>query len=165
VENRCKKLLTNILLIMDKLKLKKALVEECLRRHRQNADDYESAMSEAQQNANDYGNPEDWFDTYKSDLLTKRDLLSIQLTKVRDEIKVLERISLTKETDVVGFGSIVITKDQKMFISIGLGKVEVEKQTFYAISPSVPIFVSMRDRKKGDTFEFREKKFKILDLF
>jgi hypothetical protein len=150
---------------MDKLKIKRALLEECLKRHKKNADVYISAMSEAQQSANEYGNPEDWFDTYKSDLLNKRDMLSQQLTKVLDEIKVLERIDLSKEIEKVSFGCVVITKEQKMFVSVGIGKIEIGKDIYFAISPSVPIFVSMRDRKKGDTFDFRGKKIKILDLF
>lgn len=150
---------------MEKLKLKKALLEECIARHRKNADEYIHAMAEAQQSANEYGSPEDWFDTYKSDLLTKRDMLGQQLSKVLDEIKVLERIDLTKENQKVSFGSIVLTKDQKLFVSIGLGKIQFKNTTYFAISPSVPIYISMRDRKKGEFFDFRGKKIKILDLF
>ena len=150
---------------MDKLKLKKALLEECLARHKANADSYISAMAEAQQSANEYGNPEDWFDTYKSDLLNKRDMLSQQLSKVLDEIKVLKRIDLSKEITKVSFGSVVLTQDQKMFISIGLGKIILNKDIYFAISPSVPIYASMRDCKKGDFFDFRGKKIKILDVF
>jgi hypothetical protein len=150
---------------MDKLKIKKALLGECLKRHRKNAEVYVASMQEAQQSANEYGNPEDWFDTYKADLLNKRDMMSQQLTKVLDEIKVLERIDLTRENASVSFGSIVITKEQKMFISVGIGKIELNRDIYYAISPSVPIFSSMRDMKKGDTFDFRGKKIKILDLY
>ena len=150
---------------MDKLNIKKALLDECLKRHRKNADVYIASMQEAQQSANEYGNPEDWFDTYKADLLNKRDMLSQQLTKVMDEIKVLERIDLSRENSSVSFGSIVSTKDQKMFISVGIGKIQLGKDVYYAISPSVPIFASMRDLKKGDSFDFRGKKIKILDLF
>jgi hypothetical protein len=150
---------------MEKLELKKRLVKECLARHKKNADTYIAAVEEAQQSANEYGNPEDWFDTYKSDLLNKRDMLSQQLKKIMDEIKVLERIDFSKEIPSVSFGSVVLTQDQKMFVSIGLGKIEIGKDVFYAISPSVPIYNAIRDRKKGDIFEFRGKKVKILDVF
>jgi hypothetical protein len=150
---------------MEKLALKKRLLKECIERHKNTANTYIAAMSEAQQSANEYGNPEDWFDTYKSDLLAKRDMLSQQLNKILDEIKVLERIDLTKEITPVGFGSIVYTQEQKMFVSIGLGKIEIGKDVFYAISPLVPIYALIRERKKGDTFEFRGKTVKILDVF
>lgn len=150
---------------MDKLKLKKCLLDECLKKHNNTAQTYISAMAEAQQSANDYGNPEDWFDTYKSDLLNKRDMLSQQLKKILEEIKVLERIDISKENTVIGFGSIVYTEDQQMFVSVGLGKIEVNGESFFAISPLVPIFNAFRNLKKGDSFEFRGKKSKITDVF
>lgn len=150
---------------MDKLALKKRLRDECMNKHKQTADAYIAAMSEAQQSANEYGNPEDWFDTYKADLLNKRDMLSQQLQKILDEIKILEKIDVNRELSAVGFGSVVLTKDQKMFISVGIGKIQIGKTTYYAISPSVPIFSAIRDKKKGDVFEFRGNKTKILDVF
>jgi hypothetical protein len=150
---------------MDKLLIKKRLRDECLDRQRKTAKSYIDSMSEAQQSANEYGNPEDWFDTYKSDLLNKRDMLSQQLTKVMDEIKVIERIDVTKELENVSFGSVVITDDQKLFISVGIGKVELDKDVYYAISPSVPIFNAIRNLKKGDVFDFRGKKIKICEVF
>ncbi len=145
--------------------LKKLLIDECINRHKLTAETYIASMTEAQQSANEYGNPEDWFDTYKNDLLTKRDMLGKQLTKVLDEIQVLANLDSEKEITKVSFGSVVITKDLNMFVSIGLGKVEVNKQTYFVISPSVPVFAAMRDCKKGDTYEFRGTKVKILDVF
>jgi hypothetical protein len=150
---------------MDKLALKRRLRDECINRHKQTAQTYIAAMSEAQQSANEYGNPEDWFDTYKSDLLNSRDRLSQQLQKILDEIKTLEKIDVSKESETVSFGSVVMTKEQKMFISTGMGKVELDKEIYYAVSPSVPIYNAMRDKKKGETFEFRGKKTVILDVF
>jgi hypothetical protein len=145
--------------------IKKLLIEECIKRHRATADTYIASMEEAQQSANEYGNPEDWFDTYKSDLLNKRDMLGRQLAKVLDEIQILESIDTEKEWLKVSFGAVVITKDLNMFVSIGLGKVEVKNESYFVISPTVPVFVAMRDCKKGDTYDFRGKKTKILDVF
>lgn len=150
---------------MENKELKKRLIEECINRHKETAQTYMASMEEAQQSANDYGNPEDWFDSYKNDLLTKRDMLGRQLAKVLDEIQILESIDTEREFSKIGFGSVVITKELNIFVSIGLGKVDVNKKTYFAISPSVPIFAAIRDFKKGDTYEFRGKKTKILDVF
>jgi len=150
---------------MKNIELKAGLIGECIKKHQLMADTYAASMDEAQQSANEYGNPEDWFDTYKSDLLNKRDMLSQKLSKILEEIKILQQINLSKESTIVEFGSVVITKDQKMIVGVGLGKVEYQGEVYYAISPSVPIYASMRDLKKGDTFEFRGKKTKILDVF
>jgi hypothetical protein len=65
----------------------------------------------------------------------------------------------------VEFGAIVFTDVQKVFISIGLGKVIVDSDTYYAISLKVPFFQAMDGKRIGDTFEFRGKTIKILDIF
>jgi transcription elongation GreA/GreB family factor len=95
----------------------------------------------------------------------KRDMFAKQLQQSLEQLKLLDRIDPSKLADKIDFGSAVITEDQKLFISIGIGKFEVDNQTWFAISPMVPIFQSMRGLKKGDTFVFREKKIKILDVF
>lgn len=150
---------------MKKTELKAALVRECIKKHQLIANTYSASIGEAQESANEYGNPEDWFDTYKNDLLNNRDLMSQKLSKILEEIKVLQQIDLSKESEIVEFGSVVITKEQNIFVCVGLGKIDYHGVTYYAISPSVPVFSAMRDLKKGDTFEFRDKKTKILDIF
>jgi len=59
----------------------------------------------------------------------------------------------------------VVTDIQKVFISIGLGKIIVDNDTYYAISLKVPFYQAMDGKKVGDTFEFRGKTIKILDIF
>lgn len=145
--------------------LKAGLLAECIRKHQLTADTYAASIDEAQQSANEYGNPEDWFDSYKSDLLNKRDMLSQKLSRILEEIKILQSIDPGKSITTVSFGSVVLTKEQNMFVCVGLGKIEYDGKSYYAISPSVPIFTVMRDLKKGDTFEFRGKKIKIDEVF
>ncbi|GAH61152.1 unnamed protein product, partial [marine sediment metagenome] len=61
--------------------------------------------------------------------------------------------------------AVVITENQKLFISISLGKIELNKETYFAISPQVPLFKAMERLKKGDSFVFNGKKHQIKDLF
>lgn len=150
---------------MKNIELKSAIIKECIKKQQVMADTYAASMEEAQQSANEYGNPEDWFDTYKNDLLNSRDLMSQKLSKILEDIKILQQIDLSKESTKVEFGSVVLTKEQNMIICVGLGKIDYNGTPYYAISPSVPIFSAIRDLKKGDTFEFRGKKIKILDVF
>jgi len=65
----------------------------------------------------------------------------------------------------VHFGSAVITDKQKLFISIGLGKFDYDGDTWYAISPRVPLYEAMKGKKAGDTFEFNGQKSTIKDVF
>ena len=65
----------------------------------------------------------------------------------------------------VGFGALVITEKQNLFISIGIGKVELEGNIYYAISPNVPIYKAMEGMKENESYEFRGEKIKITAIY
>jgi len=150
---------------MNKILLKRKLVEECLKVQTMNAENVETAMNEAQQSANEYGQARDRYDSFRIQLLGKRNMYAIQLEKAVEEIKILEKIDLTKENKDVNFGAVVITNEQKLFVSISLGKIQIENDFYFAISSMVPLFNAMQGLKKGDSFEFNGKNIRIIDLF
>jgi len=150
---------------MDKKEVKKKILDACLQMQLKHAETLKAEMAEAYQNAKEYGTPEDWLDTYKMDMLNKRDAYGVQLQKIQEEIKILEDIDPAKIFNEVAYGSVVITNTQKLVVAVGLGKITIDNETYYAISPSVPIFVAIKGLKAGDTFEFRGVKNKILDVF
>ena len=150
---------------MDKKDLKKQLIDYCIDFQKKVADNAMTEMNEAYQNASEYGSPEDWFDTYKTDMLNKRDAYGQQFQKALEEIQNIEKINPNILIDSVGFGSVVITNDQKLFICMGIGKIQIKDEVFYAISPSVPIFQTIKGLKAGDEYDFRGQKGKIVDVF
>jgi len=150
---------------MNKILLKRKLVEECLKVQTMNAENVETAMNEAQQSANEYGQARDRYDSFRIQLLGKRNMYAIQLEKAVEEIKILEKIDLTKENNDVNFGAVVITNEQKLFVSISLGNIQIENDFYFAISSMVPLFKPMQGLKKGDSFEFNGKNIRIIDLF
>jgi hypothetical protein len=150
---------------MDKNDLKKQLVDYCIDFQKKVADNAMTEMNEAYQNASEYGSPEDWFDTYKTDMLNKRDAFGQLFQKALEEIKNLERINPNVVFDAVSFGSVVITDTQKLFMAAGIGKIQIDDEVFFAVSPSVPIFQAIKGLKKDDVFEFRGVKGKIIDVF
>lgn len=150
---------------MEKRELKKQLVDYCLEYQKKAADNAMIEMNEAYQNASEYGAPEDWFDTYKTDMLNKRDAFGQQFQKALEEIKNIERINPNVLFEEIGFGSVVITNTQKLFICMGIGKIQIEDEIFYAISPSVPIFQTIKGLKAGDTYDFRGIKGSIIEVF
>lgn len=105
---------------MDSKEIKKKLLDTCVQKHQKTAERLSAEMAEAYQNAEDYGTPEDWLDSYKSDMLKKRDACGIKLQNILDEIIILERIDPDTIIDKVAFGSVVITENQKLFISVSL---------------------------------------------
>ncbi len=151
---------------MEKLGLKKEIFQICRKIKQESENNLLIAIKEAEQSANEYGQPKDRYDSYRAQLSTKRDMLSQQLEKIQEEIGLLDRIDLTRECDSAGFGAVVITNLQKVFISIGIGKIRLPDGTeFFAISAVVPFAKAIRDLKKGDKTVFNGKTIEIIELF
>jgi hypothetical protein len=93
-------------------------------------------------------------------------MLAQQLERVQNEIGLLDRIDLSRVCEFGGFGSVVITPIQKVFISIGIGKINMDGVgDYYAISASVPFAQAVKEKKAGDTVVFNGKKLEILDVY
>lgn len=121
-------------------------------------------MEEAQKSANEYGAPKDRYDSYRTQLLRKRDMFAQQIVKLDQQIEVLEKVKPGKISEKVEFGSVVITDKQKLFVSTGLGKIEVGGEQYFVISPQVPVYRAMEGLKKNESFVVNGIRSQILEL-
>lgn len=144
---------------------KKQIIELCKNILQDRANNAKAAMDELQQSANEYGIPRDKYDSFKAQTLQKKDMIAKQYQNALDELIVLDKIDQEKKSEVVEFGSIVITNKQKLIISVSLGKIQFEGETYFAISANVPIFKAIQGLKKGDNFTFNGIEFKIINVF
>jgi len=145
--------------------MKKNIFDRCVEIQLEKIRHLESAMEDAQKSANEYGQQSDVFDSHKMQLIGKRDMYATQLKVEMDHLETLYKIDLTINHKAVEFGSVVMTDMQNVYISIGLGKLTVDNETYYAVSLKVPFFLAMKGLKKEDVFEFRGHEIKILDIF
>lgn len=76
----------------------------------------------------------------------------------------LSKINLERKYSKVDFGSLVITNKGKYFISIGIGKVEVENEIVFAISLASPIGQQLKGKQKGESISFNGNQIEILDI-
>ena len=150
---------------MTHLELKQKLVEECKKQQQKVIDNLKQVMNDAQQSANEYGPPKDRYDSFRMQLLRKKDMFGQQLDKALNELNALEKINLKKENTVAEYGSVIITDDQKYFISIGLGKIQYGKETYFAVSAMVPIAKALAGKKTNDIAEFNGRKMQLIDVF
>ena len=144
--------------------LKYKLIDKCLIILSERAENAKKAMDELQQSANEYGLPKDRYDSFRTQVLRKRDLFAEQYQKTMDEIDLIKKIDPEKKSEKVEFGSIVITNKQKLFVSISLGKIVLENEEYYAISTQVPIYNAIKSKKAGEKFEFNGNRFEIIEL-
>lgn len=150
---------------MDKTAIKLRMVETCRKKLLENIANLEAAMTEAQQQANEYGPPKDRYDAFRSQLMRRRDMMAQQLDKELLSLKALDRIDASRLMDIAGFGAIVSIADQNYFISVGLGKIEFPEFPCFAASPMVPICQALMGKKAGDLADFRGTKISISDVF
>lgn len=149
----------------EKSAFKFRLINVCKAHVTEIAETAHKVMEDSQKSANEYGQPKDRYDSYRAQLLTRGEMFATQYQQAMEQFATLEKIGIEQLHSKVEFGSVVITDKQKMFIATGCGKVELDGDTFFAISPLVPIFLAMKGMKKGDVLNFRGQAIKILDVF
>jgi transcription elongation GreA/GreB family factor len=149
------------------LELKKRLLAECLKTQNSIVANARNAMNEAHESALEYDEAaeDNMVDSYREEMQGKRDMFARQLEHSLEDLALLHKVPTDKVLDSVMFGSVVITETQKLFVCISLGLLKTENDQFFAISPAAPLYKAISGLHKGDSFLFRDKKIKILDIF
>ena len=144
--------------------LKNHLLVYCIK-HQENAiKQLQDAIDDAQKTANDYGAPKDRYDAFRTKLMRQRDMFAQQQAKANAVLNALLKIKPEEKLNKVDFGALVITDKQNLFISAGIGKIEFDGNTWYAISPAVPIYKVLKGKTAGEEIVFNGNKIKILEV-
>ena len=146
------------------IKLKEKLLAKCIGIKEESEANTLAAMNDAQQGANEYGAPKDRYDSFRAQLMRKRDMLAQQLSVVEEELRYLRQIKPGNIFTKVEAGALVALDTQTLYIMVGIGKLVIDGETFYIVSPVVPLVTAMKDMKKGDSFTFRGTTMKILEI-
>jgi len=150
---------------MDKLTLKEKLLAYCVEHQEAAIKQLQEAIDDAQKQANDYGAPKDRYDAFRTKMMRQRDMFAQQQAKANTVLNTLLKIPLDKKFEKVEFGAVVITNRQQLFVSAGIGKIEMEGEVFYAISPVVPIYKALEGKTVGDEVLFNGMKISLKDIF
>ncbi len=89
---------------------------------------------------------------------------SRQLKELLLQKAVLEKLDPHLHTEMIVRGSLVHTNKGLFFISLGLGKLKVNEQTVFAVSPDAPLGKLMSMKKTGDAFHFNQTEYKIISV-
>ncbi|MCX7549550.1 transcription elongation factor [Xanthomarina sp. F2636L] len=81
--------------------------------------------------------------------------------KMLDTIKLIN--SKTSHTNVV-LGSLVKTTSNNFFMSISIGKIEIENASYFGISLSSPIGLLIKNKVVGDSITFNNNTFTITEI-
>ncbi len=106
----------------------------------------------------------DKFETGRAMMQREIENNKVQLGAALNSKGELNQINIEKRNTTIDKGSLVITNQGKYFISIGIGKVVLEEETFFCISMISPIGKMLRGKSEGDEVEFRGKKIVVVEL-
>ncbi|MFT4666486.1 MAG: transcription elongation GreA/GreB family factor [Polaribacter sp.] len=152
---------------MDKLQIKESLIEQCTEYIQERMDIAEKMMDSAQESANDdtKSSAGDKFETGRAMMSIERDNHAQQLSKAIFIKSQLDQINADSIYDKVTFGAVVKTSLGNYFIAIAAGRIKVEEEKFFAISPQAPLAKEMLQKSVGETLVFNDSEIKILDIF
>ncbi|WP_116543935.1 hypothetical protein [Pontibacter virosus] len=152
--------------LTQELELKKKLLQESTKLLNMQIQAAKEAMDEAQESANEHhGAIEDKFESFREACQIQRDMYARQLDELITTMGVLKRVNSTKENKEVSFGAVVMTELQNYFIGVSLGEIKIDGESFFAISGLSPLYKAMEGRTSGESFVFRDKTYKVLQVF
>lgn len=126
----------------------------------------ERAMKEAQESANaeEKSTAGDKHDTARAMSHIERDMYAKQLSEAVHLKKILSGIQISTPFRTVQSGSIVNTTNGKFFIAVALGKIDLDGEIFFVISPLSPLGQLLLDKKSGKKVSFNGKEISILEI-
>ncbi len=150
-----------------KIEEKQRILAECIKIQKVVVENAKKAMVDAQDSAteNDDNTEEKLYNSYREEMHNKRDMFARQFDLAMEDLNQLNQIVTSKEYKKAEFGSIVETESGVYFISTSLGQVKVNGKTIFAVSPLAPIYKTFEGKKIGESYSFRDKSFKIKDLY
>ena len=106
----------------------------------------------------------DKHETGRAMLQLEREKAGHQLAEIEKTKQILSKINTESTYKNIGLGSVVFTSQSNYFISISVGELKVENETFYAISANTPIGQLLLGKSVGDEVVFRNMSFKITKI-
>ena len=110
--------------------------------------------------SNDKGNNED-DDSGNGKLMNDLEKNIGYLNEARKTHEYLKLVKTNLLSTNAALGSLVITDTLQFFIAISLGKIEIDNNTYYAISLQSPIGQLLKQKTEGEQFEFNGTKYTI----
>ncbi|WP_205764367.1 3-oxoacyl-ACP synthase [Arenibacter sp. 6A1] len=134
-------------------------VEERLSRLQKNIGSLEEALtSETKSSAGDK------HETGRAMIQLEREKLGQQLAEAQNLKEVFQKIPLKTTANTISLGSLVQTTGLHYYLSISVGEIKLQGQTFYAIAPNTPMGKLLMGKAKGDAVIFNTKEFTILAI-
>ncbi|MCX2743272.1 3-oxoacyl-ACP synthase [Mangrovivirga sp. M17] len=148
------------------LKVKSDIHQHCLAEIRKKIALCEAGMREAQESANNEtkSSAGDKYETGRAMAQLEKDKYATQLSEARKLYRALDNLDPAKVKSKVEPGALVYTDSGNYYLSVSVGKIIIDENVFFAISPLTPLAKSIINKTIGETGVFRGKNIKILKI-
>ncbi len=102
--------------------------------------------------------------TGRAMLHIERENAGRQLSEIEKVMRQLDMVDIENSSEVVRLGSITETNQATFFMSISVGKLEINNTIYLGIAPNSPIGQNLLGKKKGEQFNFNGKIYKVLKV-
>jgi transcription elongation GreA/GreB family factor len=152
---------------MSKSSIKKQLYNLCLSFIAKRIENIEYALMQARQASNDdtKSSAGDKYETTREMMQQEMDRNAKQLYEAGQQKIALQQIENVDFTKEIKNGNLVLTSQGNFYLSISAGELKLDENTFYGISQASPIGKILIGKKIGDSFNFNNKDFKILEVY
>ena len=146
--------------------LKQKIYGHCLLILNEKIEALRAALSNATEAANNEtkSTAGDKHETSRAMIQLEQEKLSKQLNEVLDQKAEFEKIDTSKISTQAGKGTLIQSDKGILFISIGLGKINVEGQNVFVISPQSPLGQKLIGKKEKDVVDMNNVKYSIEKL-
>lgn len=142
---------------------KLVLHQKCLEIVENNISTIKLALHEAQEAVNNEtkSSAGDKHETGRAMAQLETEKLSAQLNDALNQKQLIAKINSNLQSKQITIGSLVYTTNGIFYIGISLGKIDINNETIYAISPQSPIGKLLITKKEKDSFSLNGKMYVI----
>lgn len=150
--------------MQDLSSIKIALHQRCLELAEERIASLQHILKEAQQAANNEtkSSAGDKHETGRSMAQLETEKLTAQLSEALNIKQNLTQINPTNTNNTVVLGSVVYTNKGNFYIAASIGKVSIENEVFFAISPASPIGKLLLTKKEKEIFSLNGNEYTVL---
>src|SRR5690606_16652582 len=97
-------------------------------------------------------------------LQLEREKAGNQLAEIQKLKESFSKIEISKTSETIGLGNLVITSQNNYFMAISAGEFSIENKTYYAISPNTPMGQLLLGITIVDEILFSDMFFKVENI-
>lgn len=149
------------------MKTKEELYQQCIEHIHKRLETIEATIASNQKalQSETKSSAGDKHETGRAMLQLEMEKTGQQLQSIQQMKEVVQRIDVSKTSNIVHLGSVVVTNKANYFISVSAGQLKANNELYFAISTSSPIGKLFLGKQEGDTAVFNGNQIKISRIF